>query len=120
MKNPFRFERPHSAKQLLGREEELDRIVEAATHGGRVFVSGERGVGKTSLLEAVVSRIKEEKKVLPIFIGLRDLLNVETLAETILVAVAGTVTGEKKVVSLLKTYFGFLVSFRQLGTDSLK
>lgn len=108
MKNPFRFERPHSAKQLLGREVELDRIVEAATHGGRVFVSGERGVGKTSLLEAAVSRIKEEKKALPIFIGLRDLISVETLVEMILVAVAQTARGEKKVVPLLNTYFGFL------------
>ncbi len=108
MKNPFRFERPHSATKLLGREEELDRIVEAATQGGRLFIKGEHGVGKTSLLEAAVSRIQKEEKVLPIRIGVRDLIGVETLVEMILVAVAQTERGEKKVSSLLNTYFGFL------------
>lgn len=107
MKNPFRFERPHSAKGLVGREEELDQLVRAATRGAKLFVLGKRGVGKTVLLEAAVSRIEREKGAFPILIGLRDLVSVEAMAEKILIAVAQTARGEKEALSLLNTYFGF-------------
>jgi DNA-binding winged helix-turn-helix (wHTH) protein len=65
LRSPFR--NPHSAINMVGREPDLaflhERLVRAL-HGARqvVFVTGEPGIGKTTLLEAFVAGVQDQEK----------------------------------------------------------
>jgi uncharacterized protein len=55
--SPFVFQQPLPPEQVRGREEEIDRVVAAATAGNAITVSGPRRYGKTSVLLAARERL---------------------------------------------------------------
>jgi hypothetical protein len=59
MASPFVFQHPLEPAQLRGREEEVRAVVEAASAGNAITVSGPRRYGKTSVLLAVREQLSE-------------------------------------------------------------
>lgn len=55
--SPFIFQQPLPPGQVHGRDEEIARIVEAATAGNAISVAGPRRYGKTSVLGAASERL---------------------------------------------------------------
>ncbi len=59
MANPFSYGGIVSDRQFCNRVTELRELVRAAKNKERLFIHGERRVGKTSLLKSVMSKLRE-------------------------------------------------------------
>lgn len=58
MISPFEFQRPLDGVAVLGRDEEIDTVVEHATDGRPLLLTAPRRYGKTSLLRAAQHRLQ--------------------------------------------------------------
>ena len=55
--NPFQFGGELTPAALVDREDELDAVVDAMTHAGKLYLVGPRRYGKTSILRAASDRV---------------------------------------------------------------
>jgi hypothetical protein len=54
--DPFRFRAPIEPSELVGRDEELDRLVHLASSGTYALLDAPRRFGKASLLNALIEQ----------------------------------------------------------------
>lgn len=62
--NPFSTDPVKSAKKLVGADALLNELFYRVEAGSIMFIEGEDGLGKTSLLKQVIRRFKGKKKVI--------------------------------------------------------
>lgn len=67
MPNPFSYGGIVAGKQFCNRIKEMDDLIRAGLSGEKLFIHGERRIGKTSLLKKVMIEFSE-KKVICVFI----------------------------------------------------
>ena len=68
MPNPFSYGGIVTGKQFCNRIKEMDDLVRAGLNGEKLFIHGERRIGKTSLLRKVIARFSD-KKVISVLIN---------------------------------------------------
>ncbi len=68
MSNPFSYGGIVAGKQFCNRIKEIDDLVRAGLNGEKLFIHGERRIGKTSLLRKVMVEFSE-KMVIPVLIN---------------------------------------------------
>ncbi len=68
MSNPFSYGGIVAGKQFCNRIKEMDDLVRAGLNGEKLFIHGERRIGKTSLLRKVMAEFSN-KKVIPVLIN---------------------------------------------------
>lgn len=108
MKNPFELSSPLSAREILGRSAELDRIRQTATRSGRLFVRGHRGAGKTGLLEAAIDHLRGQGIATCIPVSLTEMLSVRQILEAILRGASALSDQPKNAPRWLSKHFGYL------------
>ena len=67
--NPFHYGGPVGSNAFCNRTQELHDLRRAAENGDRLFVYGERRLGKTSLVERVIEKLPS-RSFLPVYIDL--------------------------------------------------
>lgn len=68
MPNPFSYGGIVTGKQFCNRIQEMDDLVRAGLNGEKLFIHGERRIGKTSLLKKVMAKFSD-KKVISVLIN---------------------------------------------------
>ncbi len=68
MPNPFSYGGIVAGKQFCNRAKEIDDLVRAGLNGEKLFIHGERRIGKTSLLRKVMVKFSK-KKVISVLIN---------------------------------------------------
>ncbi|MCK4505784.1 MAG: ATP-binding protein [Candidatus Aegiribacteria sp.] len=68
MPNPFSYGGIVAGKQFCNRIKEMNDLVRAGLNGEKLFIHGERRIGKTSLLRKVMTKFSE-KKVISVLIN---------------------------------------------------
>ncbi len=68
MSNPFSYGGIVAGKQFCNRKKEMDDLIRAGLNGEKLFIHGERRIGKTSLLRKVMAKFSE-KKVISVLIN---------------------------------------------------
>jgi hypothetical protein len=61
--NPFQFGRELAGAELVDREADVEAVVDAMEHGGKLFLVGPRRYGKTSILRAAADEVVARKGV---------------------------------------------------------
>ena len=106
MNAPFPIGIPVRGKDLIGREEEINKIVDIVSDGQSVILIAPRRFGKTSILLEVLKRVKERG----IYVGDVDIFRIiscrelsEKITDTILEnrKIKGLVVSIKKGLSSL-------------------
>jgi hypothetical protein len=59
-RNPFRYGADFDTDDMVGRKDEMARVVHAIRDGQRLFLIGPRGFGKTSILRAAQANLSQE------------------------------------------------------------
>ena len=63
MPNPFSYGGIVTGKQFCNRTKEMDDLIRAGLNGEKLFIHGERRIGKTSLLRKVIEKFSGEKVI---------------------------------------------------------
>lgn len=128
--SPFYVNRPVPVDMFVGRRKELERIQRSAREvaAGKfdgIFVSGEYGIGKTSLAQYSAAWAKAELKLFPIHVLLGGAKTIDQLSEATIRALSRTdgldPTTNEKVRTFLAKYIGDQEFFGiKLNLDSLR
>ena len=105
MRNPFLYGKVVEGDDFCQRHDAQKRLEDNIRRGQNTYIVGERRIGKTSLIEFVCNKIKND--FLEIFIDLRMLESMEDLEKRILVATVraeSTVSDFRKVLTLFTSY----------------
>lgn len=78
-RNPFVFDRPVTATDLVDRERELGILLDNIDNGVNTRLSGPRDYGKTSLLRRVLADV-EKRDMVPVYVDVDDVRNKGELA----------------------------------------
>ena len=62
MRNPFEYGGIVGTESFCNREEELQFLVRAADNHRKLFITGERRIGKTSLLFRLIEALQESRR----------------------------------------------------------
>ncbi len=98
--NPFRFSAPIQPSELVGRAEELDRLLHLASSGTYTLLDAPRRFGKTSLLNALIEQWARRKRSLAVRVDFSEVLTVEDVAARIERAYAAA--GHRQLARLLR------------------
>ena len=63
MSNPFTYGGIVTGKQFCNRTREIKELVRAVNNGEKLFIYGERRIGKTSLLRKVAAQLEDDKTI---------------------------------------------------------
>lgn len=96
---PFRTGMQVTGKDFCPRKQELEHMRELIGSAGRVYVVGERRIGKTSL---IAEAVRTMKKTRPVFVDLMAVKDVEDLTHRLGEALVREEKNQNKLVSLLK------------------
>ena len=128
-RNPFTPDEPVSKEKFKGREEEIIRIMQFANQvllGGRqsVFISGDYGIGKSSLASYIRYAVQREFNLVAFHIYLSE---VDTIEDMIFNIVKGILQQTKEIDKLdnIKDFLGQYISSISLfgvtiNTDALR
>jgi len=97
--NPFRFSAPIQPSELVGRDEELDRLLHLASSGTYALLDAPRRFGKTSLLNALIEQWARRKSSLALRVDCSEVLTIEDVAARIERAYAAA--GHRQLARLL-------------------
>ncbi len=102
--NPFVYNRPVSADQLIDRDAEADQLVELAEGGHASRLSGPRRYGKTSLLNRVVLEA-DRRGMAPVYVDLSRAVSLADVAVTIEQAYRRSLQGpmRRAAVAVIRT-----------------
>ncbi len=79
--NPFRFGRPLDTSRLIGREGERKELVRSVCDRRNLALVAPRGMGKTSLLRAVIEDLRQGDEVYPVYVDVFPAINPRRFAE---------------------------------------
>ena len=96
---PFRTGMLVTGKDFCPRKQELEHLQELISSAGRVYVVGERRIGKTSLI-AEAARLT--KKIHPVFIDLMAVKDIEDVTHRLGEALIREEKSQSRMISLLK------------------
>ena len=116
--NPFQYGGPVGADAFCNRVQELKDLRRAVQNGERLFIYGERRLGKTSLVERVIENLSR-RSFLPIYVDLWPTDGADAFVKTVGKAIAEAAASKAdKVLELTKSIFRNLtpsVSFDESG-----
>ncbi|WP_338604724.1 ATP-binding protein [Sulfolobus tengchongensis] len=73
-----------SIKELFGREKEVEFVISQLISGNWVIISGQREIGKTSLIKVVINELKKRRKIPGIYVNLRGIKSLNSLLSLML------------------------------------
>ncbi|MFQ5674130.1 MAG: ATP-binding protein [Nitrospinales bacterium] len=120
--SPFNPGKPVPLEHFVGREEEIARILRAAGQVVRgrqenIFITGERGIGKSSLASYVRYAAQEEHKLAGFHVLLGGAENVEQMAEQVISQIIEQ-THQNRTFDKVKSFLGKYV--QELGLFGVK
>jgi hypothetical protein len=106
--NPFEYGQAVAPATLVDRADELRRVVESVTSGGRLFLIGPRRYGKTSLLNLAESEL-EKKGIAVLRVDAEKFETPELLAKALLAAAVRALGGRlDRIGRTMRGVFGAL------------
>lgn len=107
--NPFRFGRPLDTSRLIGRDGERQELVRSIQDHRNLALVGSRGMGKTSLLRAVMADLRVGNEVYPVYVDVFPAINPRRFAE--LYASALTMEPSQSIESMQEAVQQLVPSF---------
>jgi uncharacterized protein len=107
--NPFRFGRPLGAARLIGREGERQELARGIRDHRNLSLVGSRGMGKTSLLAAVISDLRVGNDIYPVYVDAFPAVNTRRFAE--IYASALTMEPSQSIESMQQAVKNLVPSF---------
>ncbi len=109
MRNPFEYGSIVEADSFCNRQKELAELRRAVDHGQRVFMSGERRLGKTSLIKLLISKLPK-KDYLAAYVDLWPTDNEASFIEAFASALTESAsTTPQKMLEFASSFFARLV-----------
>ncbi len=101
MENPFEYQRIVVGKTFVDRKEEIKILTEALLSGENMLLYSPRRLGKSSLLQEILLRIKDQR--ITIYVDLWECLTEAEIAEKLATGIINTAfTKMEKAAAALK------------------
>lgn len=117
IKNPFSFGEVVIRKHFCNRKKEIEDITRCIRSSQNMFIYANRRIGKTSLVEHVLSLLKDEGKIISIWVDVQKASSPAHFLEVYATAVSQALLASKTRLEKVGSFFKRLIPSFQYNPD---